>query len=303
MQKYAIYQVDAFTRQAFKGNPAGVVPDARGLSASSMQCMAREMNKSETAFVFPSNDPGGDVEVRFFTPTAEVPICGHATIAAHYVLAEEGLPLGTRRQQTAAGILSVDSEIFDGAVRIWMHQQPGHFSPPLDDAPLNASLEALGLAVSDLDARGPVQIVSTGHSKVIIPVRKRSSIANLRPDMDALSRLSLQIGCNGYYVWSADNPDFGNLTHGRMFAPSIGIPEDPVTGNASGCLGAYLVHHGLLSVNAIGVASFYAGQGLEVGRPGRVLVEATRARSKGTIAIRIAGEAVITLRGEMVAPL
>jgi trans-2,3-dihydro-3-hydroxyanthranilate isomerase len=87
-----------------------------------------------------------------------------------------------------------------------------------------------------------------------------------------------------------------------MFAPVIGIPEDPVTGNASGCLGAYLVHHDLLSGDETGVASFYAGQGLEVGRPGRVLVEATRSSSDGPIAIRIAGEAVITLKGIMVAP-
>ena len=303
MQKYGIYQVDAFTRQAFTGNPAGVAPDARGLSASSMQCMAREMNKSETAFVFPSDDPDGDVEVRFFTPTSEVPICGHATIATHYVLAEEGLPLGTRRQRTAAGTLLVESEIFNGAVRIWMHQQPAQFSPPLEGGPLDALTEALGLASGDLDDRCPVQIVSTGHSKVIIPVKKRSSIANLSPDMNALTRLSVKIGCNGYYVWTTDSPDFGNLSHGRMFAPIIGISEDPVTGNASGCLGAYLVHHDLLSVNEVGIASFYAGQGLVVGRPGRVLVEATRASSNGTIAIRIAGEAVITLRGEMVAPL
>jgi len=302
VQQYSIYQVDAFTRQAFRGNPAGVVPDARGLSASAMQFMAREMNQSETAFIFPSSDPSGDVEVRFFTPTAEVPICGHATIAAHYVLAVEGAPLGTRRQQTAAGMLAVESEKFDGVIRIWMHQQLANFSPPLEGQQVDALLKALGLAASDVESNSPVQIVSTGHSKVVIPVRRRKKIAGLSPDMNALCSLSSRIGCNGYYTWTMEDPDPGNLSHGRMFAPIIGIPEDPVTGNASGCLGAYLVHHDLLSGDETGVASFYAGQGLEVGRPGRVLVEATRSSSDGPIAIRIAGEAVITLKGIMVAP-
>jgi len=302
VQHYSIYQVDAFTKQAFRGNPAGVVPDARGLSTSSMQSMAREMNKSETAFVFPGDDPGGDVEVRFFTPTVEVPICGHATIAAHYVLAQEGAPFGMRRQQTAAGTLAVESEKIDGAVRIWMHQQPGHFLLPLEGQPMDDLLAALGLIASDLDSNCPVQIVSTGHSKVVIPVRQRARIAGLSPDMSALFRLSTRIGCTGYYTWTTDNPDSGNLSHGRMFAPAIGIPEDPVTGNASGCLGAYLVHHGLLPIGGDGVASFYAGQGFEVGRPGRVLVEATRSSPNEPIAVRIAGEAVITLKGTMVAP-
>lgn len=302
MKQYPIYQIDSFTRKAFSGNPAGVVPDARGLSAATMQAMAREMNKSETAFVFPKeNDVSGDVEVRFFTPTAEVPICGHATIAAHYALAHEGGSQGMRKQHTAAGILAVETEIVDGDARIWMHQQPGQFSPPIEGDTLGDLLLALGLDKSDLDDNGPVQIVSTGHSKVVIPIRRRVSIAGLSPDMGALTRLSAMIGCNGYYTWTADSPDSGNHTHGRMFAPAIGIPEDPVTGNASGCLGAYLVHHNLLPTNAEGVASFYAGQGLEVGRPGRVLVEVSRPVPNAPVAVRIAGDAVITLKGTMVA--
>ncbi len=302
MQQYPIYQIDSFTRQAFSGNPAGVIPDARGLSAATMQAIAREMNKSETAFVFPKTDQlDGDVEVRFFTPTAEVPICGHATIAAHYVLAHEGGPRGTRKQHTAAGILAVETETVDRDTRIWMHQQAGQFSPPIEGDTLADLLVALGLDASDLDDNGPVQIVSTGHSKVVIPVRRRTRITGLAPDMNALTRLSARIGCNGYYTWTTDDPDPGNYTSGRMFAPAIGIPEDPVTGNASGCLGAYLVHHDLLPTNAQGVASFYAGQGHEVGRPGRVLVEASRPAANAPVAVRIAGEAVITLKGTMVA--
>lgn len=186
MQHYPIYQVDSFTRRAFSGNPAGVVPDARGLSSTAMQSIAREMNKSESAFVFPGENAGADVHLRFFTPTAEVPICGHATIAAHYVLAHEGAPLGLRVQHTAAGRLAVESEKVDGGIRIWMHQQPGIFSPPIEGNTLDELVAALGLAAVDLDAGSPVQIVSTGHSKVVIPVRSREKIASLMPNMSEL---------------------------------------------------------------------------------------------------------------------
>mgnify|MGYP000997145884 FL=1 len=109
MKKYRIYQIDSFTRRKFHGNPAGVVPHADGLTEEQMQRIARELNNSETAFIFSSASPDYDVEVRFFTPTMEVPLCGHATIAAHYVRAVEGDAVSGRvRQKTKAGILPVD---------------------------------------------------------------------------------------------------------------------------------------------------------------------------------------------------
>lgn len=299
MSQYRIYQVDAFTSRSFAGNPAGVVPDARGLSDQAMQAIAREMNLSETAFVMPGEAAGDDVQVRFFTPTAEVPICGHATISAHYVLAAEGGPIGTRHQHTKAGVLAVDTERHDNAIRIWMHQQPGSFGTPFDSDTLDLLVAALGLERGDLLDDYPVQVVSTGHSKVVIPVRSRARIAGINPDMAALTALSARVECNGFYPWTSDDPEPCCLTHGRMFAPAIGIAEDPVTGNASGCLGAYMVEHDLLPIGEDGTASFYAGQGVEIGRPGRVLVEARREKAGDPIAIRIAGEAVIVIKGEL----
>ena len=107
VKTYKIYQVDSFTRDRFHGNPAGVVPDAKGLTDEQMLRIARELNNSETAFMFETDSPDYDIEVRFFTPTTEVPICGHATIAAHYVRAKErNMEGGTVVQKTKAGILS-----------------------------------------------------------------------------------------------------------------------------------------------------------------------------------------------------
>lgn len=108
-RKYNLYQVDSFTKEKFTGNPAGVISNADGLTDYEMQKIARELNNSETAFIFSSNGNEYDVQVRFFTPTSEVPICGHATIAGHYVRAIEN-ELETSRiyHKTGAGILPVD---------------------------------------------------------------------------------------------------------------------------------------------------------------------------------------------------
>jgi len=209
-----------------------------------MQAIARELNLSETAFVFPFEGNDHDLRVRFFAPRAEVPICGHATIATHFVRAQEGtLARGVTRQLTGAGILKVEVDDDDnGFVRVWMHQQPGSFATGLDEQELERLLSALGVAQEELDPRGPVQIVSTGHSKVIIPLLRRTTLERLQPDLGALERLSGAIGCNGFYPFTLDSPDLGAFSHGRMFAPAIGIAADPVTGNAGGCLGVSICY-------------------------------------------------------------
>lgn len=297
---YRLYQVDAFTKHRFAGNPAGVVPDADGLEEHEMLNIAREMNNSETAFIFTADGPDHDVRVRFFTPTTEVPICGHATIAAHYIRAREGAPAGVTRQKTGAGILPVEIEPSeDRDFRIWMTQRPAEFGDVLDDAERVQLLAALGLDVSDLNSRLPIRIVSTGHSKVMIPINNRERLDAIKPALSELAELSSRIACNGYYVFTLSNPDPGFLSHGRMFAPAIGIAEDPVTGNANGPLGAYLLHHGIVLTGPDHRFSFRARQGDAMGRPGQVHVEATRISNQSAIGVRIAGEATIVFKTEL----
>ncbi|MFC5582052.1 PhzF family isomerase [Rhodanobacter terrae] len=303
---YRVYQVDAFTRARFTGNPAGVVPDADGLSEAQMQAIARELHNSETAFILRPEADDHDVRVRFFTPTTEVPICGHATIAAHYVRAIEGsAPRGTVRQLTGAGVLQVDIEPTDGDdFRIWMHQRPPTFGPVLTKAVRHALIAALAIDEQDL-GQGPIEIVSTGHSKVMVPLRSRTVLDQLEPDLSALAALSRDIGCNGYHLFTLADPDPdpapGVLAHARMFAPAIGIPEDPVTGNGNGPLGAYLVRHRLVSlVSGQGVFSCTMRQGEAMGRAGEVKVEITI--DPGALmpsAVRIGGEAVVVFRTEL----
>lgn len=288
MRRYRLYQVDAFTAERFTGNPAGVVSDATGLSDSEMQVIAREMNVSETAFIFPAHGNDHDM-IRFFTPTTEVPICGHATIAAHWIRAHEGAPDGIVHQKTGAGILPVEIERKNGVTRIWMTQKHATFETPFQRDVEEEIRSALG--VPQLSEIAPVQIVSTGHSKVMVPVQSKTALHAMVPDLPALSRLSKRIGCNGFFAFTLADGDEDVLAHGRMFAPAIGIAEDPVTGNACGPLGAYLARHGLLTIVSGGTARFAVRQGEAMGRPGTVLVEVHRECE--TFGVRISGEAII----------
>ena len=288
MRTYRLYQVDAFTTQRFSGNPAGVVPDATGLSVTEMQDIAREMNVSETAFVFPSRCDDSDMTVRFFTPTTEVPVCGHATVAAHWVRAYEGAPDGLALQKTGAGILPVEIDRKTGVTRIWMTQKQATFEAPFDGNCENELRKALG--VPEFSDVGPVQIVSTGHSKVMVPVGSKEVLHAMTPDLSALSELSKRIGCNGFFVFTLADSNEDVLAHGRMFAPAIGISEDPVTGNACGPLGAYLAQHGTIQVAPGDTMQFSVRQGEAMGRPGTVLVEVRN--EEEAFCIRIAGDAV-----------
>lgn len=298
MKTYSVFQVDSFTQKVFSGNPAGVVLNADGLTEKDMLNIARELNNSETAFFFSPTEPGYDGELRYFTPKTEVPTCGHATIAALYAKAvEEGLGSRALRIKTKVGILPMEIAKRQDDYFITMTQGKFELSEPLGDDVVGDLLEALGLEEADLDARCPIQIASTGHSKVLIGILKRTTLNALAPDNGKLVELSRRIRCNGYYVFTFDSGAADALTEGRMFAPAIGIAEDPVTGNANGPLGAYIVHHGLAPA-ADGVFAFTGYQGAAVNRPGRIAVEVTVKDGKPE-RVKIGGQARIVFKTEI----
>ncbi|TCC06225.1 PhzF family phenazine biosynthesis isomerase [Kribbella soli] len=292
-----LHQVDAFTRTPFTGNAAGVVLSAEGLSDAQMLAVARELNNSETAFVLPADGADHDVRVRFFTPTVEVPTCGHATVATHFARAVEyGLPSGALVQKTGTGLLQgIEIQRAGDRVSIGMDQGIASFGPELRPDQVDRLLSALGCGRADLGA-GPVQVVSTGHSKVLVELRDRDVVDGLRPDAAALTTLSQEVGSNGYFAFTRATGEARLLTWSRMFAPAIGISEDPVTGNGHGPLGAYLVRHGLVPA-ADGVLTFTGRQGEAMGRPGEVRVT-VRTRGSQVLA-SIAGDAAIAFRAEL----
>ncbi|WP_419903822.1 PhzF family isomerase [Kiloniella sp.] len=286
-----IYQVDAFTHAKFSGNPAGVVPDADRLTNQQMQSIARELNNSETVFILKPDGDDHDLRLRYFTPTTEVPSCGHATIAAHFVRAQElGITSGRVMQKIGTGILPIDIERNDNEIRVTMTQGKPEFSPTMSDKVITRIEDALGIKSTDRYQKLPVRIVSTGHSKVMIALNSKSCLQSLRPDHAALSNLSKEIGCNGYFTFTLSDQNKRPLIHGRMFAPAIGIDEDPVTGNANGPVGAYLVEERFPDIEN-GTFHFHARQGEAMGRPGdvEVFVEIKDYRPQS---VRISGSAV-----------
>lgn len=298
IRKYNLYQIDSFTKEKFTGNPAGVITNADGLRDYEMQKIARELNNSETAFIFSSNNEDYDAHVRFFTPTNEVPICGHATIAAHYARAiEKGLDTSRIYHKTGAGILPVDVIKENDDYKIVMTQGKVEFGAILERENKVKLIAALNIGEDDLLENHKVQIVSTGHSKVMIGIKSREVLNELKPNYDALSMLSKAINCNGYYVFTMDSQDSDILIHGRMFAPAIGINEDPVTGNANGPLGAYLIHHNLVENNN-SLFKFKAKQGEAINRPGIIEVE-VKIEDKEPIEVKVSGEAVIVFKTEL----
>ena len=294
MKKYTLYQIDAFTKIQFKGNPAGVVLHADGLTEDQMQLIAREMNNSETAFLFSADDDTCDGVIRYFTPKTEVPTCGHATIAAMYAKAvDENLDSCILRIKTRIGVLPFEIINNNDDYEIFMTQGPIEISPPLMEEYQIQLLSALGITTTDLDDRCPIQIASTGHSKVMIGIKSTDVLNNLEPDLESLKNLSSKIGSNGFFVFTFDIDD-DCLTTGRMFAPAIGIKEDPVTGNANGPLGAYLVQNKIISVDSDHF-TFKGKQGEKMNRTGIVNVH-VQIENKQPILVKISGEAVIIFK-------
>jgi len=295
---YRVYQVDAFTKERFRGNPAGVIANADGLSENQMQILARELNNSETAFIFSAEDDSHDVRVRFFTPTVEVPSCGHATVAAHYVRAiENQLPSSNIRQKIGIGILPVEVIKEENDYRIVMTQGQIEFSKPIKGEMKESLLLSLGLNGGDLDKRCPIQLFSTGNSKVIIGIKSRVKLNSLIPNTQNLLEFNEKFPNNGYFVFTFESDNEKVLTHARMFAPQIGIAEDPVTGNGNGPLGAYLVLNNLVEHDGKQF-EFTGQQGEAIGRQGVVRVT-VKIKNNLPEKVQIEGQAVIAFQTEI----
>jgi PhzF family phenazine biosynthesis protein len=265
-----------------------------------MQLVARELNNSETAFVFKPNNPNEnfDYHIRYFTPTTEVPSCGHATIAALYAKAQEdSLDSCTIAIHTQIGILPIHIEREYNDYLITMTQGKFELSPVFDISITQRIVLALGLTMGDLDEKCPVQIASTGHSKVMIGIKSNITLNRLVPDLAALTKLSKEIGCNGYFVFTFDIDEKEILTNGRMFAPAIGISEDPVTGNANGPLGGYLIQNKIIETDN-DIFEFTGKQGQAIKRIGEVKVQVSVKDNQPDI-IRITGNAVRVFRTTM----
>jgi PhzF family phenazine biosynthesis protein len=289
-----VFQVDAFTARRFSGNAAGVVLNADAMSGDDMQALARELNNGDTVFVLRPDADDHDLRVRFFTPRREAAFVGHATLAAHAVLAHLDLaPL--RRQKQSSGIVEVDSISGAWPPRVVIHLPPPMLRGALDEPELSAVLEALTLTRADLDAQCPPLLAGDSSTRLLLGIEHGATLARLSPDLTRLTMLSERLGAAGYFLFSR-RPSLPDVyTEARMFCPALGIAEDPVSGNAHALLGAYLLRHRLLSPAAGAAGSiiqFTGAQGHHMGRPGRVGV-ALNLQGDVLESVSIVGEAVV----------
>jgi trans-2,3-dihydro-3-hydroxyanthranilate isomerase len=292
---HAFMQVDAFTTTPLGGNPCAIVFDADDLDDERRLAIAREMNLSETAFVVRSTV--ADFGVRYFTPAEEIPLAGHPTIATVFALIDSGRlkltgDLTTIALELRVGPIRVDIESQQKVVRhIFMWQKKPQF---LRTYAPGEVLPVFGLTPADVLPGAPLQTVSTGTPQLMIPVR----------DLDVLRRAGLN---TALYVPLRARGDFfsahlfclqGATEQGATFARHFVTPpdllEDPFTGSATGGMGAYLWHHGLIERPA-----FSAEQGHWMRRPGQASVEVVGPRAD-IETVKVGGSAVTVLRGELI---
>lgn len=275
MTKYNYHLVDVFTDRQFGGNQLAVFTDGRGLSTELMQAIAKELNLAESTFVLPPEDPRSDFRVRIFTPGAEMRMAGHPTVGTAFVLAREGLVDASKAETRIhfhenVGIIPVDLKFKDGAPDVIMMTQPlPEFGPRFPDRQTIADL--LSVDIEAIDADLPIEVVSCGVPFLYVPLRSLQAVRSIRFRLDVLDRALKDFPVHEVFVFAREVENEGSTVHSRMFAPGLGVGEDPGTGAASGPLGSYLVRYGL--VPPAPTVKILSEQGIEIGRPSFIQIE------------------------------
>ncbi len=312
MPNYRFLQLDVFTDKAFTGNPLAVFPEAEGISSDEMLQIAREMNLSETVFVL--HPDAGRLEVlrrlRIFTPAREIPFAGHPVVGTWNALAREGVvPVpegGNGRQrifhEVGIGVLPVEIEFKDGQpVQVVMTQGAFEIRGEIEDANEQEEVaRALGLPREDLDESLPIQIISTGLSCMAVPVRSLADLRDCRVNAALLAEIYTRRGASGCHAFTRETLEVGSSrAHARFFAPADNVPEDPATGSACGALGAYLVHHGALTLEPENDRyKFVIEQGDFIHRPSRINLD-VKGQTGRVEEVKVGGASVLVAKGEV----
>ncbi len=275
-----LFCVDAFVFDGKGGNTAGVVPDAGGMSDSQMQGIASKLGFSETVFLSPSAN--GGFRARFFTPVAEISLCGHATIAAAHIVfdARESSKTAIRLD---VNLGSVEVSLENGL--IFMTQANPVFYGILEPSEV---ARALRIVPEELVAGLPLEIVSTGAKDVMVPVANLAALKKIAPDLDKISEICRKNDCVGFHAFTRETIRATSSFSCRNFAPLYGINEESATGTSNGALAAYSFKHGLLGSKAN--EALEIEQGFFMGKPS--LLTAKLETKRGKIEkVRVGGRA------------
>ncbi|WP_088293847.1 PhzF family phenazine biosynthesis protein [Bacillus mycoides] len=290
MKTINVFHYDAFTNKPNMGNPAGIVLEADGLTEEDMQRIAEKVGFNETSFVLSSEV--ADIRMRYFTPGFEMDLCGHGTVGTIYALRERGL-LEEKTNltiETKAGILPIQIGANEnGEPFIKMRQAAPQFK---DFAGSKEELaHSIGLEVTDLDASVPIVYGSTGNWTVIVPIKNLDACERMKPKNEAFPSVLKEIPKASIHPVCLETYDEQVQIHGRHFSsPYSGTIEDPVTGTASGVMGAYYATY--LEKDFDRELELIVEQGQEINKDGRVTVYVTKDVENDNLQIDIAGTAV-----------
>jgi trans-2,3-dihydro-3-hydroxyanthranilate isomerase len=303
--RYRFYTADVFTDQVFGGNPLAVFPDARGLRAADMQRVAREFNLSETVFVLPPEQAAHTRRLRIFTPAAELPFAGHPTVGCAYVLAAIGeIALGGEETpitfEERVGPVEVAIQASGNqpvAARLTVAKLP-EFGPA--PPPITELARLLTLETADLESpEWTPQAVSCGVPFLCIPISRRAALARARLRLDVWQGLLASYWAPAVYLFTPETERPGSDWRTRMFAPALGVMEDPATGAAAVAFAGYLAAR---DQARDGTLRWTIEQGFEMGRPSILVAEADKADG-AVIAVRVGGAAVLVSEGWMEIPV
>jgi len=290
MTPISVYQVNAFTDSPYAGNPAGVVLDGDKLTDAQMLSIAKVMDFSETAFVLQPTEQGADLRIRWFTPMEEVPLCGHATIASLFTLAQfhryDMLKPGTYkfRLQTKSGILPVAVKIAKKTI-VYFGLPIPNFIPMKCQKKEVAAILGIPPEACLFKSSAPVD------NNMYVEISRLPLLLLMKPNFEKMKEFLTAKKIHGLCVYTKETVEPNSAFHSRFFAPTIGVNEDPVTGSANGPLGALCVLN--KKVKPTNGRRFIIGeQGDAIGRSGRVLIDIHAKR--GTITrVTICGKAVV----------
>jgi trans-2,3-dihydro-3-hydroxyanthranilate isomerase len=301
-RSYRYLHYDVFTDRLFGGNQLAVVLDGRGLTTDTMQAIAKEMNFSETTFVLPAEQSGTDARLRIFTPGEELPTAGHPTIGSTFALARAGVIAAGRGNfvfgQNAGPTPVTLTWHDDDLAFVWMTQGLPTFGDPIPDPARTAT--ALSLSPAAVAGTGhPVQVVSCGVPFLFVPLTTRSAVDSVLVDRRALDTLlnAANTSAHGVFVFTAQPGDKSATVYSRMFAPDLGIGEDPATGIASGPLGCYLVKHKIVPPDK--AEAMISLQGAKMGRPSHIHISIAIGKAGDIQGVRVGGEAVLAGEGTL----
>ncbi len=278
MPAFRYVLADVFTDEALAGNQLAVFTDARDLPEDTLQPLARELNLSETVYVYPP-EQGGHAKIRIFTPKYELPFAGHPTLGTAFVLGQP-LQLGEIRLETGAGVVTVRLEREGPKIVFGRMEQPLPTWQPFDQ--VDALLGAVGVERSEL----PVEVYDNGMTNVYVGLSSEEAVAAVQPDLAALVRLAAILGVN---CFAGEGPRWKT----RMFAPGGGVPEDPATGSAAGPLAVHLARHGRIGWGE----EIEISQGAEIGRASKLYARVDGS-PEALERVEVGGAAVVVARGE-----